>query len=289
MIENRPEYFTGDNKKLIQSLRKSDTLMNQVRMPSDAVVDSRYLLGVAELAQKKIAEEARGKHSRGIDIEEFIVQAIKYMKDEEIAADPERRRQTQTQSEEVDQYDVEETGDALPWAIFGENAAIPSNGRPAVASFLLGPLSVQKKIRHTQASARQRRDPIAAQRQPQDVDLAKQEKSHVANLVELCEEIRKNLEKTIVDISQAIDDQCSDDTTDAERESIHRRHGLTMDYEISLFQYALNPHSFAQSVENLFYISFLMKEGRIGLTQDEDGLPVISQLLLSSCLRRYTN
>lgn len=45
---------------------------------------------------------------------------------------------------------------------------------------------------------------------------------------------------------------------------------------IALFDFILNPQSFAQSVENLFYTSFLVRDGRVALEMDEDGIPVIS-------------
>ncbi|EDO16755.1 hypothetical protein Kpol_526p8 [Vanderwaltozyma polyspora DSM 70294] len=44
---------------------------------------------------------------------------------------------------------------------------------------------------------------------------------------------------------------------------------------ISLFEFFLDPNSFAKSVENLFYTSFLIKEGKIVLEEDENNLPVI--------------
>lgn len=40
---------------------------------------------------------------------------------------------------------------------------------------------------------------------------------------------------------------------------------------INLFRLFINPNSFAQSVENLFYTSFLVKEGRVGIDVKEDG------------------
>lgn len=45
--------------------------------------------------------------------------------------------------------------------------------------------------------------------------------------------------------------------------------------QISLFEFVINPFSFAKSVENLFYTSFLIKEGRIVLEEDSEGFPCI--------------
>ena len=42
------------------------------------------------------------------------------------------------------------------------------------------------------------------------------------------------------------------------------------------FQFVLDPASFARSVENIFYVSFLVKEGKVRIFYDEDTkLPMI--------------
>ncbi|KAJ2710966.1 hypothetical protein H4R19_003482 [Coemansia spiralis] len=43
---------------------------------------------------------------------------------------------------------------------------------------------------------------------------------------------------------------------------------------INLFHLVINPHSFAQSVENIFYVSFLIREG-IAFIDDASGQPMI--------------
>lgn len=49
-----------------------------------------------------------------------------------------------------------------------------------------------------------------------------------------------------------------------------------MGYEkVNLLRFIIDPRSFAKSVENLFYTSFLLKEGRIVLEADENRLPMI--------------
>lgn len=52
---------------------------------------------------------------------------------------------------------------------------------------------------------------------------------------------------------------------------------------INFFSFVLDPYSFGASVENLFHVSFLIKEGRVKLDVDrESGLPVISPLSTKS-------
>ena len=47
---------------------------------------------------------------------------------------------------------------------------------------------------------------------------------------------------------------------------------------VNLFRFVINPNDFAQSVENLFYLSFLIRDGECALEIEEDGEPVICAL-----------
>ncbi|CAD6608530.1 BAH_G0007550.mRNA.1.CDS.1 [Saccharomyces cerevisiae] len=44
---------------------------------------------------------------------------------------------------------------------------------------------------------------------------------------------------------------------------------------INLFKFIIDPNSFSRSIENLFYTSFLIKEGKLLMEHDEEGLPTI--------------
>jgi hypothetical protein len=54
-------------------------------------------------------------------------------------------------------------------------------------------------------------------------------------------------------------------------------HGITDDGGLNLFQVCINPRSFGQSVENLFYISFLVRDGNIGLQVDSRQVPSLRE------------
>ncbi|OBA19384.1 hypothetical protein METBIDRAFT_60997, partial [Metschnikowia bicuspidata var. bicuspidata NRRL YB-4993] len=45
--------------------------------------------------------------------------------------------------------------------------------------------------------------------------------------------------------------------------------------KVSLYRLFINPHSFSQSVENLFYISFLARDGRIRIDEGPDNVPYV--------------
>jgi non-structural maintenance of chromosomes element 4 len=44
--------------------------------------------------------------------------------------------------------------------------------------------------------------------------------------------------------------------------------------KVNLFKFVVNPNDFAQSVENIFYLSFLIRDAKVAF-ETEDGEPVI--------------
>lgn len=40
---------------------------------------------------------------------------------------------------------------------------------------------------------------------------------------------------------------------------------------INFFKFLINPESFSQTVENLFYCAFLTRDGRVSIQEDDDG------------------
>lgn len=45
---------------------------------------------------------------------------------------------------------------------------------------------------------------------------------------------------------------------------------------INLFEFVINPRSFAQTIENIFYLSFSVRDARAKIEDDKNGLPVVS-------------
>jgi hypothetical protein len=46
----------------------------------------------------------------------------------------------------------------------------------------------------------------------------------------------------------------------------------------------INPDDYGQTVENIFYASFLIKEGQAGIQVDDDGQVIIRMFSLIECL-----
>jgi hypothetical protein len=183
------------------------------------------------------------------------------------------RRRDDSDEEAAEGFDE---GDAFNWEWLGRQACFPNNVRPPVPGFLLGPLSVQKKVRKaTQRRERlQKKDPNDAVR-PEEMKAQDFEKSDNSNLTTLCTNIRELLVKTIIDGQRKVYEELTDEMSDAESRKLMTKYGIASDSGVPFFQFVVNPKSFGQTVENLFYVSFLIKDGTVGLDNDENMLPTL--------------
>ncbi|KAF9650575.1 hypothetical protein BDM02DRAFT_3111832 [Thelephora ganbajun] len=126
----------------------------------------------------------------------------------------------------------------LKWDKIGRKALAKSRRVP-VMDFMLGPLSVEQKKRA----------------QSKRIRLEKHD-----------EDLRRPQEITEEDI------QRSENETTKNVTNIQRI--LDANGAVNLFKFIINPNDFAQSVENLFYLSFLIRDGSCSL-EVEKGEPVI--------------
>lgn len=197
----------------------------------------------------------------------------------------ERRRRGQDDSDDdADAREGYDEGDAFNWEWLGRRACFPNNVRPPVPGFLLGPLSVQKEARKvTQRRERfQKRDPKDAVR-PEELKAQDLEKAENSNLTTLCKNIRELLVNTMVDgkkkVKKEIMTMKGEDIPDEVIRAVMLKHGIADDSGCPLFHFVVNPQSFGQTVENLFYVSFLIRDGTAGIGSDANMLPT---------LRKYT-
>lgn len=214
-------------------------------------------------------------------MDDFVGKCISFMRRAPANGSSARRRDD-SEEEAAEGFDE---GDAFNWEWLGRQACFPNNVRPPVPGFLLGPLSVQRKVRKaTQRRERlQRRDPNDAVR-PEEMKAQDFEKSDNSNLTTLCKNIRELLVKSIIDGQQKVYDDLTDEMSDAESRALMTRHGITDDSGVPFFQFVVNPKSFGQTVENLFYVSFLIRDGTVGLYNDSNMLPTLRKSnLMNAC------
>lgn len=281
VLDSRAEYLQTNSNGLVATLEKANDLYGNVKQTSDATLDSRLLVSTADLSVKRTQQLNLGDGGQGIDVDDFINKCRSFMRraDSSFQA-PEstqrrRRRGYEAENDSAAEASADE-GDEYNWEWLGRQACFPSNLRPPVPGFLLGPLSVQKRARkQTQRRERLRRqDPRDAIR-PEEVKVTENEKAENNNLTFLCNKIRALLGKMQAEGQEAAQNEATDDMTEDELLAVFEKHGLAPDGGIPLFRFVINPNSFGQSVENLFYTSFLIKEGRFGVEFDSRGLPTL--------------
>lgn len=192
-----------------------------------------------------------------------------------------RRRHRRNATEEADisaQEDSADEGDAFDWEYLGRKLCFPHNLRPPVPGFLLGLLSVQKRARKPiQRRERLQKHNPADLIRPEELQKEDLEKAENSNLTSLCRKIRDRLSKTQREGQEKAAQEATDDMTEKETRAVLAKHGICDDGGVSLFRFAVNPHSFGQTVENLFYVSFLIRDASVGIGKDIHGLPTLRE------------
>jgi len=124
---------------------------------------------------------------------------------------------------------------------------------------------------------------------PQELQAADLERNEQSNLTHLCTNIRKVLVQTLNDRVQAADadvEVLGRVPTEEDLHSILKQRALAAPGELSYFQFVINPNSFGQTVENIFYVSFLVKEGQAEIGKDQYGLPTLCESFMLGVVRR---
>ncbi|KAG9316304.1 putative non-structural maintenance of chromosome element 4 [Chiua virens] len=142
------------------------------------------------------------------------------------------------EDEEGDEMEgVEEV--LLDWDKIGRKALAKSRRVP-VTGFMLGPLSLEQKKRAPNKRSKQEKVQ-EEERRPQEIkeeDIKRSDNETTKNVL------------TIKNILQETG-------------------------PINLFHFIVNPKDFAQSVENLFYLSFAIRDGEVAFEINEEGEPLI--------------
>lgn len=279
-----------DNDGLKNILLDANKDMKKVRQTSDAVLDSRMLVEASDLALKRTTNGVLSDSAGQIDLDEFVSKCITFMRkggnlddsDNEAPVSTQARRQRRAQGiEDDDEEEDEDIGDGLDWAALGRRACFLTNKRPPVPSFLLGPLSIQKRVRV--ATQQGRRGRLQTQRgpvtRPKSVEREDIEQGASTTLTHMVSQIKLQMKnhcmKALKEVEEEVDDDASEEDYYNLMTEKRIRVGPNGEPAVDLFDLVVNPHSFGQTVENLFYVSFLIKEGNAKVEKDRNGLPIL--------------
>ncbi|KAI0364647.1 hypothetical protein BV20DRAFT_974214 [Pilatotrama ljubarskyi] len=155
------------------------------------------------------------------------------------------------EDEEESEYDA---GAPLDWERIARRALAKSRRVPAM-DFMLGPLSIEPKKRNA-------------------VKRARLEKNK--------EDMKKPQEITEDDITRS-ENETTKNVATIERILMHT------EGPVNLFKFIVNPKDFGQSVENLFYLSFLIRDGKCALEITEDTSEPVIMLCEQPTQEDYEN
>lgn len=279
LMDNRNELLQGDTTNLIAILEKSDAISSKVKQTSDAVIGSRFLVNTSDLIRHKMQQAGSGSAGQRLDLGEFMSKCKAYMRRSD-SGDAQVITNTQRRKSAGQDGDDEEGDEDLNWEHLGRSACLPNNNRPSLPCFLLGPLSLQKRARRPIIRRAPFRPNNIQSTQPEVLRSSDIEKSADSNLTTLCTKILGRLRKVTAAQQNAADNEYSQHTemTPSEEAGLFIRHGLSKDGHLSFLKFVINPWSFGQTIENLFYVSFLIRDGRIGM-EVEQNEPYLGMLM----------
>ncbi|MCJ1286145.1 nuclear protein [Xylographa opegraphella] len=280
LIDSRTEYMAADSTGLMDTIVKANDLYKVVKQTSDATLDSRLLVSTADITARRSVQLKHGGSSVGVDVDDFVAKCVSYMRkcptDDEaspLRTSTQRHRQRREVSDEESggEHGADE-GDEMNWGWLGRRLCFPNNIRPPVSGFLLGPLSVQKRVRKlTQRRERFRKqDPRDAIR-PEEIQAKDIGQGENSNLTKVCTKIAQLLQRTQTEGQAKSREEFTDGMTENDLGNIMRKYYLLDDGGVSFFHFVINPDSFGQTVENLFYTSFLIRDAIAGIDIDKNG------------------
>jgi non-structural maintenance of chromosomes element 4 len=282
--DNRAEYLEPSSKGLFETLTKANEISSSVKQTTDATIDSRLLVTTADMSYRKTVQLTLGDSAQGLDTDEFVSKCITFMRRADgavqdgphVPSSTHCRRGRHNVADDDSDMDSDE-GDMLNWEHLGRFACLQHNSRPSVPGFLLGPLSLERRARKPVQRRQGLKNRDLKQTQPEVIQAADIEKAENTNLTVLCSRILGRLVKVQQEGEAAVEAEATDDMTEDEIKALMDKHGVHAKGGVDLLKFVVNPYSFGQTVENLFYVSFLIRDGKAGITIDDDGLPAVGK------------
>mmetsp|Transcript_67 Transcript_67/g.145 ORF Transcript_67/g.145 Transcript_67/m.145 type:complete len:256 (-) Transcript_67:129-896(-) len=159
---------------------------------------------------------------------------------------------------------------ALDWDALGHQCGACFNAVPSGVRFLAGPLDGCHD--YTPRTRTTRRAPRVQEEEEEEITVRAQQQqipagdSHLSAVERNIKDLRKVLKKQCLRKQKHDLEEVAQTDDPEEKETKRQRVG-----EVGLVETLWNPHSFCQTVENLFHASFMVKNGELHLGVNEKG------------------
>ncbi|XP_004365993.1 hypothetical protein CAOG_01122 [Capsaspora owczarzaki ATCC 30864] len=211
-------------------LSNPDSVSSRIHQPAEAIMEAEAICAVVR-SSRAISRNLPTGLTRRLTEGDFLAKVVTFMS-------PQGSFHVNAAGggDDDDDDDVpsqQSNANTLDWTRLG-SAAAPVFRRVPAMRVLHGPLSIIPPVRKVINRARASRDP--------------DEKPHTTKVVDSTSLVK------------------SEETDIRSRELLAILRGLE---EVNVFKFVLNPASFSQSVENLFYLAFLVRDGHVEVFFDE--------------------
>ncbi|XP_008591379.1 PREDICTED: non-structural maintenance of chromosomes element 4 homolog A [Galeopterus variegatus] len=229
------EDILNASDKLTEVLEEANTLFNGVSRAREAVLDAHFLVLASDLGKEKAKQLRSDMNS--FDMLRYVETLLTHMGVNPLEAE-ELIRDEDSSDFEFIVYDS--------WKISGKTAENTFN-KTHTFHFLLGSIQGEVPVPKPRAN------------RPKKVRMIEEQKAMPDQLEKMEESHQEATEKEVERILGLLQTYFRDDP----------------DTPMSFFDFVIDPNSFPRTVENIFHVSFIIRDGFARIRLDQDRLPVI--------------
>ncbi|KAB1271110.1 Non-structural maintenance of chromosomes element 4-like protein A [Camelus dromedarius] len=234
-VQQNREDILNASDKLTEVLEEANTLFNGVSRAREAVLDAQFLVLASDLGKEKAKQLRSDLNS--FDMLRYVETLLTHMGVNPLEAE-ELIRDEDSSDFEFIVYDS--------WKISGKTAENTFN-KTHTFHFLLGSIQGEAPV------------PKPRVDRPRKVRMIEEQQAMPAQLKRMEESHQEATEKEVERILGLLQTYFQEDP----------------DTPMSFFDFVIDPHSFPRTVENIFHVSFIIRDGFARIRLDQDRLPII--------------
>ncbi|CAH6793216.1 non-structural maintenance of chromosomes element 4 homolog A [Phodopus roborovskii] len=238
-VQQNREDILNAGDKLTEVLEEANTLFNEVSRAREAVLDAQFLVLASDLGKEK-AKQLRSDLS-SFDMLRYVETLLTHMGVNPLEAEEFTRDEDRTDIELI-VYDS--------WKISGKTAENTFN-KTHTFHFLLGSIYGEFPV------------PKPRTDRPRQPRMIEEQRAMPAQLKCMEESHQEATEKEVERILGLLQTYFREDP----------------DTPMSFFDFVVDPHSFPRTVENIFHVSFIIRDGFARIRLDQDRLPIIEPVI----------